>query len=723
MTELRFINYKGIVDTGNSSSTPLGGGAVFTGTSIDVLNYAIIAINVTADQASATNGLSVQQSSDGTNWDHDDSYTISAGIAKNFTVQPYAQYMRVVYTNGAVAQTAFRLQVILKSVNIKPSSHKTSETISTEDDCELQKSIMMTKADDLDTYRNVGINYPVPVTGMQLYPNDVNITYSDMNTFSGSPTDLLDDRWTTVVDDTAANPKIILLEFERPMQTSVIGLATISGSFSNTIIKYGLLGSSDVTLLDESADATAKTLLLAPSTPITLTRIQLEFHTANTITLSAVNLAKSRQSISQIQGVDEDGNIVNFEATRQGNFKISVHEYGDTPSIDAFDRLRVSEPFTIFDSKQLHDKQPLFWDETTGGSATSTHDSANACVEMVVTASATDYVIRQTKQQFNYQPGKGQLILFTFFADRATGVTMKAGIFSGTGVNYLTPNNGIFLEIDDTDTISWNIAKNGSTTETHTQANWNVDPMDGTGPSGLTLDLDATQIGIIDFEALLVGRVRCGFVIDGIIRYVTYFNHANDNTFTSAYFSTPNLPLRYQIESDGTSAGQLDHICATVMSEGGVEETGILRSVDTGNTHVDANAADTTYAVVGVRLKSTHLDVTVYPEFMTMISETNDDFKWSLLLNPTIAGTFTYSDVTNSSIQYATGATANIVSAYDLQIDSGYAQSNASVGHKFVTQLRIGSQIDGTRDTLVLCVTPLAANADIQASLTIRELL
>jgi hypothetical protein len=32
----------------------------------------------------------------------------------------------------------------------------------------------------------------------------------------------------------------------------------------------------------------------------------------------------------------------------------------DSPRIDAFNRIRVSEPLTIFDSKQLIDKQPLF---------------------------------------------------------------------------------------------------------------------------------------------------------------------------------------------------------------------------------------------------------------------------------------------------------------------------------------------------------------------------
>ena len=429
--------------------------------------------------------------------------------------------------------------------------------------------------------------------------------------------------------------------------------------------------------------------------------------------------------ISSIVAPTPDGSYSSFRATRQGNFPVAIAEYGDTPSIDAFDRLRVSNAITIFDSKQLHDKQPLFWDEVIGSGATSIHSTVNAATRMTVNANAADYVIRQTKQRFNYQPGKSQLILFTFYGQQESGLTKRVGLFDGTGVNNLTPNNGIFFETDGD--ISWNIAKNGTITEEKNQESWNYDKLDGTGPSGETLDMDATQIGIIDYEWLGVGRVRVGFVIDGIIRYCHYFNHSNDPTFTSVYMSTPNLPLRYSIQTDGTAGGSFDHICSTVMSEGGVEETGVLRSVNTGTTHVDADAANTTYAVVGIKLKSDYIDVTVLPEFFSMMSETADDFRWTLHLNPTVSGTFTYSDIENSAIQGAVGATANVITDDGLVIDSGFAATSFNSGggadRKFVTALRMGSTIDGTIDEIVLSVTPLTAGADIQGSLTFRELL
>lgn len=563
MSRLIPFHDHGLIDTGNSTSTPLLSGAIWTGNWIDITEWGIVYVNTYSDVASATDGLAIQQSSNGSNADHTDEFTIGAGSAKNFAINPHAQYLRVVYTNGGSNQTAFRLQTKFNTTGLA-SSHRIQDSIKSDDDARLVKAVL---------------------TGE-----------SPTNTF------------------------------------------------------------------------------------------------------------------------------VNFQATRQGNFRVSINEYGDTPAIDAFDRLRISPPYTIFDSKQLYDKQPLFYDEIVGGSATSTHSTVHARTQMAVTASASDYAIRQTKQRFNYQPGKSCLFLLTFYAPQETGCTKRIGLFTGTGGTYMTPNNGIFLEVT-AGNVSVNIAKNGSTTETITQANWNVDPLDGTGPSGITLDMDAAQIFCCDFEWLGVGRVRCGLVIAGIIRYFHYFSHSNDPSFTAVYMSTPNLPIRYDIQSDGTGAGTLDHICGTVMSEGGLEETGISRSIDTLNTHLDANTADQAYVLLAVRLKSTHLDLTVLPESMSMISETNDDFKWSLLLNPTYAGALTYADITNSGCQRAAGATANTISAEGTKLDSGYAKTSGSIDRKFVNNLRIGSTIAGTRDELILAVTPLSANADIQGSLTFRELL
>lgn len=122
------------VSTTNSSATPLGGGAVFTGTVVPTIGYGSSSVTVFSNVASATNGLSIQQSSDGTNWDIIDTYTIAAGVASKINVPRQAYFLRVVYTNGAGAQATFRLQTILNTQMPTASSIKPVDGMSLEND-------------------------------------------------------------------------------------------------------------------------------------------------------------------------------------------------------------------------------------------------------------------------------------------------------------------------------------------------------------------------------------------------------------------------------------------------------------------------------------------------------------------------------------------------------------------------------------------------------------
>jgi len=139
---------KGKVDSGNSSSTPLSAGGIFTGQSIETLSFAVIIVSVYSDVESAINGLSIEQSVDNVNWDHCDCFTIPAATGKTFSFQPQALYLRIVYTNGGSDQTEFRLQTTLKKTYIKPSSHRIQDPIIDQDDAELVKAIITGKRND-----------------------------------------------------------------------------------------------------------------------------------------------------------------------------------------------------------------------------------------------------------------------------------------------------------------------------------------------------------------------------------------------------------------------------------------------------------------------------------------------------------------------------------------------------------------------------------------------
>lgn len=133
---LATIATSGLLDSSNSSTTPLGVGGVFTGTATDALLYGFISISVISDVASAVDGLVIQQSSNFTNWDITDSYTIPAGTGKSFTFGRTARYFRVVYTNGGTIQTSFRLQAILGKYGVKSSSVRPQDGRTNDNDME-----------------------------------------------------------------------------------------------------------------------------------------------------------------------------------------------------------------------------------------------------------------------------------------------------------------------------------------------------------------------------------------------------------------------------------------------------------------------------------------------------------------------------------------------------------------------------------------------------------
>ena len=132
------VTANGVVSTANSSAAALGISGVFTGTSEDVTEYADIRVYVFSDQASATDGLKIQQSSNGTNWDIIDSYSIPASTGKNFSIGVSAKFFRIVYTNGGVAQTAFRLQAKLQKTYTKSSSVRPQDARTNDNDMEEQ---------------------------------------------------------------------------------------------------------------------------------------------------------------------------------------------------------------------------------------------------------------------------------------------------------------------------------------------------------------------------------------------------------------------------------------------------------------------------------------------------------------------------------------------------------------------------------------------------------
>jgi len=238
----------------------------------------------------------------------------------------------------------------------------------------------------------------------------------------------------------------------------------------------------------------------------------------------------------------------------------------DGPENDSFARLRVASPVSLFDAQLTYDLQPLLYEPiVTGTGASVVHDTTNRMAVMTFAATPVGgNAYMQSFESFIYQPGKSQLVMTTFnFIEQVANVLKFTGYSDGSnGVEF--QNNGTTNQF----TIYSNTA-NGD--QTITQANWNLDPLDGTGPSGMTLDISKTQIFVLDIQALYVGRVRCGFNFNGQIIYAHAFRAAN--ILTVPYIQTANLPVRHGMICTNTASTTMNFICASVQSEAGIEDT------------------------------------------------------------------------------------------------------------------------------------------------------
>ena len=293
-------------------------------------------------------------------------------------------------------------------------------------------------------------------------------------------------------------------------------------------------------------------------------------------------------------------------------------------SPDAFGRTRVSELFTLGDYKHLFALDPNFLDVTSNGSVIFVTNKAAATLSTNSNSSA--YSIHQTKFYHHYQPGKSQLILSSFvFGYPERNVTKRTG--------YFDDRDGIYFEQvgsntadgtvanNTTQTLNWVIRSYTGNTANESnvvttingasytykrrvpQSEWNLDKCDGTGKSGFNLDMSKTQLTFTDFQWLGVGRVRCGFVHDGM--FVPAHEYLHSNVLDEVYIANPNLPVRCEIRNTGEgTGGSMDQICSTVASEGGYVESGIDFAI-TANTRTTTTPSATELPLVAIRLKNT----------------------------------------------------------------------------------------------------------------------
>jgi hypothetical protein len=205
--------------------------------------------------------------------------------------------------------------------------------------------------------------------------------------------------------------------------------------------------------------------------------------------------------------------------------------------------------------------------------------------------------------------------------------------------------------------------------------------MDGTGQSGIKLDITKSQIQFIDLEWLGAGTVRTGFVINGIFKAAHYFHHANISQGT--YFTTGSLPVRYEIENLGDTGSNhiLNQICTTVLSEGGYELRGRQQVAGTPILEplsIVNGDKGIFFPVVSIRLKPDRLDAIVIMTALSMIGDPvgGTVFNWKVTASGITSGGLWETSDADSSVEYNTTGTG-ITFTEARTLASGYFSSTA----------------------------------------------
>jgi hypothetical protein len=505
----------------------------------------------------------------------------------------------------------------------------------------------------------------------------------------------------------------------------------VSGTVTATIA--GVATEATLSAINAKVPALGQALAAA-SVPVVLTAAQLSTLTplstvavtgpltdaelrASAVPISAASLPLPSGASTSANQVTANASLASIDTKLTAPLSVNL---SDGQQLDAFGRLRVSYPDTIFDNNFRNSLQALLWSSSTATGGTITHTPNSAAATLAVTAANGSSAVYQTRRYFPYNAGKSQFIIFTGVFGAGQANTRKR-------YGYFDANDGIFFELNGT---ALNVVRRTATSgaavdNTVAQASWNLDPLNGTGPSGFTLDVTRANIFFIDFEWLGVGRIRMGVANpDGGFIYCHEFINANQ--FTVPYMRTGSLPVRAEITNTAGAAGvsSLVLICQTVISEGGSQRFGTQRSASRGFTLRTVTTAYT--PLISMRLKAANITAVARLVQAGVFGDTADNLNFSVIINPTTLTGATWALTTDGETVEAdiaatalTGGTA-ITHGYVKASAGGLSTGNIDLETALNTWL--GSNLAGTADVFTLAARCSTGTADVAGFLTWLEL-
>lgn len=505
------------------------------------------------------------------------------------------------------------------------------------------------------------------------------------------------------------------------------GISTDTTGYTNLII----------TIKSDTNSSAGGIMILFSSDNTTFTTYYTDTYFANTTYNRTFKIINKYYKISYTSpSTPSSLSITSFLDTNASDTVVQVgnniYSAANDSTQDAFGKLRITYPTTLLDNKfpsgagatgYISNNMMDCYKSIQDGLGTASATFGNS--KVILTASGEATQISQSRKYCVYQPGKSMLILLSGII---TNSSNTAGITTRLG--YFDDSNGLFFEYGTT--ISVGLRNNNANTLIE-QSNWNIDKMDGTGMSGITLNFQKSQLFVIDFEWLSVGRIRFGFYIFGRINYCHQITNLNE--LTNPYMLTANLPTRYEISSTTGASGTLTQICATVISEGGYTPIGRSFSVSTP-TNPPTPVSTTETAILAITGISTYNHENILPTSFTIMDTDNNNgflYRLRLYLSPTGASsplngaTLLPADINNSVVRYSySGLT---IPAGSIIVDQGYFYGRGivsfnSLSDVFTNIIQITSNIDNVCDVLLLTAekTGGTGSGNVFASMSWQEI-
>lgn len=410
-----------------------------------------------------------------------------------------------------------------------------------------------------------------------------------------------------------------------------------------------------------------------------------------------------------------------FDTNRTNFIDDSFVAIDNPTNLDALSRLRVSGATTKFEYTFLYDSNTFAFNSQLTAGGLASYNSTTKTMTLTCVTTANSESIYQSREYFACPIGKSMMVVLNAnFNSIVANVTKRYGQYDA--------NNGFYYELDGTNAnVVMRSNTSGSPTNTAVaQSSWNLDKLNGTGPSLITLDFSKAQTMCISYHAG-IGRVLFGFIINGSIVWAHQFLNSNVNTIL--YSQTCSLPIRASIKNNASASSTMQMLSGAVICEGGDVYASRQYSINTGSSNTNFTTAGQRKPIFSIRKQSGVTELTAQLIDYGFLLSSGDDFLLEVVKNPTLTGAswsnapagYMQLDLTASALSGGT----TIYSSYGSGGAAGGLLSAGSSGSSSSDALsyKINSLLDGTSEIISLVGTNLTATATASAFINYRELI